>query len=181
MGSHGGATAEGQAEVLRQYGIDEAGIGAPVRSSMEVVELPQGGMPMRIFMDRRAFESDGVILVNRIKPHTDFHGQYESGLMKMALIGLGKLEGARAVHDYGLYGLRELIAPGARRVLASGKILAGVALVENAYHETRIVRVLPVDEIAAEEPLILAMPLVRSGNRLSVGHDDAAWQEWLAG
>ena len=155
MGSHGGATAEGQAEVLRQYGIDEAGIGAPVRSSMEVVELPQGGMPMRIFMDRRAFESDGVILVNRIKPHTDFHGQYESGLMKMALIGLGKLEGARAVHDYGLYGLRELIAPGAGRVLASGKILAGVALVENAYHETRIVRVLPVDEIAAEEPLLL--------------------------
>jgi hypothetical protein len=155
MGSHGGATAEGQAEILRLYGLDEAGVGTPMRSSMEVVELPQGDLPMRVFMDRFAFESDGVVLVNRIKPHTDFHGQYESGLMKMALIGLGKREGASAVHDYGLRGLRELIAPGARRVLASGKIVAGIGLVENARHETQVVRVLKADEIADEEPGLL--------------------------
>ena len=114
MGSHGAATAEGQAEILKEYGIDEAAIGAPVRSSMEVVELPNGELPFRIFMDRHAYEADGVILVNRIKPHTDYHGAYESGLMKMALIGLGKLDGARAVHQFGVNGLREMIGPGAR-------------------------------------------------------------------
>ncbi len=157
MGSHGGATAEGQAEILRLYGIDENHTGAPIRSSMEVVELPQGDLPIRLFMDRHAYESDGVILVNRIKPHTDYHGQYESGLMKMALIGLGKREGAQAVHQFGVYGLRELIAPGARGVLASGKILAGVGLVENARHETLAVRVLRADEIAAEEPALLSL------------------------
>jgi hypothetical protein len=70
-------------------------------------------------MDRHVHDADGAILINRIKPHTDFHGRYESGLMKMALIGLGKLEGARAVHDFGIYGLRELIEPGATRVLAT--------------------------------------------------------------
>ena len=84
-------------------------------------------------------------LINRIKPHTDFHGRYESGLMKMALIGLGKLEGARAVHDFGIYGLRELIAPGAAQVLSTGKILAGIGLVENAFHETLHVEVLKAD------------------------------------
>ncbi len=155
MGSHGGATAEGQAEILNLYGISEATVGAPVRSSMEVVELPQGDLNFRIFMDRHAYESDGAILVNRIKPHTDFHGRYESGLMKMALIGLGKLEGARAVHDFGVYGLRELIGPGAARVLSTGRILAGVGLVENAFHQTLRVEVLKSDAIAREEPRLL--------------------------
>lgn len=102
MGSHGGATGEGQAAILKDYGIVEDTVAAPVRSSMDVVELPRGELPLGIFMDRHAYESDGVILVNRIKPHTDYHGSYESGLMKMALIGLGKLEGARAVHEFGV-------------------------------------------------------------------------------
>jgi hypothetical protein len=155
MGSHGGATGEGQAAVLKEYGISEETIGAPVRSSMDTVELPHGQLPLRIFMDRHAFDSDGVILVNRVKPHTDYHGTYESGLMKMALIGLGKLDGARAVHHFGLHGLRELIAPGAAQVLASGKILAGVGLVENALHQTLQARVLTADEIPREEPFLL--------------------------
>jgi hypothetical protein len=155
MGSHGGATAEGQADILKLYGIAEDTIGVPVRSSMDVVELPRRDLSFRIFMDRHVHESDGAILINRIKPHTDFHGRYESGLMKMALIGLGKLEGARAVHDFGIYGLRELIAPGATEVLASGKILAGIALVENAFHETLRADVLKADEIAREEPNLL--------------------------
>ncbi len=157
MGSHGGATAEGQAEILKLYGIADATIGAPVRSSMDVVELPRGALSFRIFMDRHAHESDGVILVNRIKPHTDFHGRYESGLMKMALIGLGKLEGASAVHDFGIHGLRELIAPGAAQVLATGKILAGVGLVENAFHETLHVELLDAAAIPREEPRLLAL------------------------
>jgi len=157
MGSHGGATAEGQEAILRSYGISEATVGAPVRSSMDVVELPQGDSPIRLFMDRHVYESDGAILVNRIKPHTDFHGRYESGLMKMALIGLGKLEGARAVHDFGIYGLRELIEPGATRVLATGKILAGIGLVENAFHQTLHIEMLKAEEIAREEPRLLAL------------------------
>jgi hypothetical protein len=167
MGSHGGATAEGQAEILKLYGISEATIGAPVRSSMDVVELPRGDLSFRIFMDRHVHESDGAILINRIKPHTDFDGRYESGLMKMALIGLGKLEGARAVHDFGIYGLRELIGPGAAQVLSTGKILAGIGLVENAFHETRHVEVLKADAIATEEPRLLDLAM-RSMPRLPV-------------
>lgn len=155
MGSHGGATADGQREVLRLNGVSEETVGALVVASMEVVELPQGPLRHRTFMDRQAYESDGVILINRIKPHTDYHGRYESGLMKMALIGLGKLEGALAVHAFGVYGLRELIGPGATQVLSTGKILAGVALVENARHETTIVRVLKSGEIPVEEPTLL--------------------------
>lgn len=158
MGSHGGATAEGQAEVLASYGVSEQTVHAPVRATMEVVELDKlggAGLPIGVFMDRHAYESDGVILINRIKPHTDFHGRCESGLMKMALIGLGKREGALAVHRFGIAGLRELIAPGARRVLASGKILAGVGLVEDAFHKTMVVKVLKADEIADEEPGLL--------------------------
>jgi hypothetical protein len=155
MGSHGGATAEGQREVLRLYGVSEETIGAPVHATMSVVELPQGSLPHRSFMDRHAYESDGVILINRIKPHSDFHGRYESGLMKMALIGLGKLEGALAIHQFGVDGLREMIGPGASQVLASGKILAGIGLVENAVHKTMIVNVLRADEIAEEEPKLL--------------------------
>ena len=155
MGSHGGATAQGQAEILKLYGISEETIGAPVCSSIDVVELPRGDLSFHIFMDRHVHQSDGAILINRIKPHTDFHGRYESGLMKMALIGLGKLEGARAVHDFGTYGLRELIAPGAAQVLSTGRILAGIGLVENAFHETLHVEVLKADEMAREEPRLL--------------------------
>jgi len=168
MGSHGGATAEGQREVLRLNGIFEDAIGAPVEASMDVVELPQGALSHRIFMDRRAYESQGVILVNRIKSHSDFHGRYESGLMKMAAIGLGKLEGATAIHDFGIDGLRYMIEPAARQVIGTGKILGGIAVVENAFHKTMIVRALRAAEIADEEPLLLqaskaSMPALPAG------------------
>ena len=109
MGSHGGATAEGQSQLLEDYGISEKNVGAPVFSSMEVVRLNQGKSPCSVFMDKFAYESDGVILINRIKPHTDFHGKYESGLVKMAVIGLGKEKQASAVHSFGVYGLTSLI------------------------------------------------------------------------
>jgi hypothetical protein len=155
MGSHGGATGAGQVEVLRSYGITEESMGVPIRSSMEAVELPQAGHANRIFMDRYAYESDGIILINRIKPHTDYHGPYESGLVKLCVIGLGKQRQALEIHGFGVYGLRELIPPTARQILATGKILAGVAIVENAYDETMIIKVLPADEIMAEEPQLL--------------------------
>jgi hypothetical protein len=155
MGSHGGATAAGQTEVLQGYGITERGVGAPIRSSMDTVELTKDGDPNRVFMDRIAYESDGVILVNRVKPHTDYHGPYESGLVKMSVIGLGKHQQALEIHSFGVYGLRELIPPTAERVLATGKVLFGVAIVENAYDETMLVKALKASEIMQEEPRLL--------------------------
>jgi hypothetical protein len=171
MGSHGGATADGQREVLRLNGVAEDTVGAPVRTTMDVVELSQGSLPHRLFMDRHAHESDGVILINRIKPHSAFRGRYESGLMKMALIGLGKLEGALAIHAFGIKGLRELIGPGATRVLATGKILGGVALVENASHHTMVVKVLRADEIPSAEPALLEVAS-RNMPKLPIGDID---------
>jgi hypothetical protein len=155
MGSHGGATAEGQAGILAGYGISENSIGAPVVSSMEVVELEQGDSPVKIFMDKNVFESDGVILINRIKLHTDFHGRYESGLIKMAVIGLGKEKQATAIHSFGVYGLFTLIPVVAKQVFSTGKILGGIGLVENGYDETMLVKALRVGEMYEQEPILL--------------------------
>ncbi len=155
MGSHGGATGEGQAEVLAGYGITKQSMGVPVRSSMEVVELLQGKLNHRIFMDKNAYGSDGVILINKIKPHTDFHSTYESGLVKMAVIGLGKEHGAEAIHQYGVYGLTELIPASAKQIFFTHKILAGIALIENAFDKTMMIKALKGSEIMSEEPKLL--------------------------
>lgn len=151
MGSHGGATAEGQVQILAGYGITSEEIGCPIRASMEVVEVERNS----IFMDRHAWESDGVILINRIKPHTDFHGRYESGLVKMAVIGLGKEKQARLTHAHGIRGLREMVPKMAEKVFATGKILLGVAIIENAFDETAFVEVLPGNSILDREPDLL--------------------------
>lgn len=156
MGSHGGATAEGQASILAEYGITEEAVGAPIRSSMQTIELPSTGTGTRVFMSTDAWESDGVVLVNRIKAHTDFHGEFESGLLKMAVIGLGKHAQALEIHGYGVRGLRELIGPVARTIIGTGKILCGLGIVENAYDDTALLRLIPSREIPAEEPLLLA-------------------------
>jgi hypothetical protein len=155
MGSHGGATADGQAEVLAGYGITERSVGVPVRSSMEAVELPQGELNHRIYMDKNAYESDGVILINKIKPHTDFHATYESGLVKMSVIGLGKEAGAEAIHHFGVHGLTQLIPASAKQIFDTKKILAGVALIENAYDKTMMVNALRGQDILSEEPKLL--------------------------
>lgn len=157
MGSHGGATAEGQSEILASYGITEDAMGCPVRSSMEVVELDNGGLELPLFMDRYAFESDGVILINRIKPHTAFHGDYESGLVKMCVIGLGKKRLASELHGHGIYGLKTLMPLAGKRILETGKILLGLGVVENAYDETTIIEALTPPEILAREPELLKM------------------------
>ncbi len=157
MGSHGGATGAGQAAVLAGYGITEGSVGAPVRSSMETVEIERGACQLRLFMDRAAWESDGVILINRVKPHTDFHGRYESGLVKMCVVGLGNEEAARQIHLGGVRGLRDMLGDAGGGILASGKIIGGVALVENALEETMIVRALKASDILREEPALLEM------------------------
>ncbi|TVR59494.1 MAG: DUF2088 domain-containing protein [Spirochaetaceae bacterium] len=155
MGSHGGGTAAGQAQFLADYGITESAVGAPVRSSMDTVELPSDGLPHGLFMDRLAFESDGVVLVNRVKPHTDFHAAIESGIMKMSIIGLGKHDQANTMHSFGVRGLKELLVPAARKILQTGKIRAGIALVENAYDETMVIRALGPEIVEAEEMKLL--------------------------
>lgn len=155
MGSHGDATAEGQRGVLESYGITEEAIGTPVLSSMDAVELPFADSPVKVYMDRHAWDSDGVVLINRIKPHTDFHGRFESGLVKMAVIGLGKEKQASAIHDYGVYGLSDLIPEVAKKVLSTGKIIGGIALVENASDETMLVRYLSANEFFDAEPVLL--------------------------
>jgi len=152
MGSHGGATAEGQRCLLETYGIAETKVGAPIVSSMEVVELGPDA-----FMDKTAHDADGTILINRIKPHTSFHGPHESGLMKMIAIGLGKRSGAVAIHRRGVEGLRELMPRVARRILERGNILLGIAIVENAYDETLVVGAVPASKIPEQDKLLLEL------------------------
>lgn len=149
MGSHGGATAEGQAAVLEGYGITEETMSAPVRSSLQVVELKNDGLQNRVFMDKHAYNADGTIIINRVKPHTDFHGPVESGLMKMCVIGLGKHRQALEMHSFGVYGLRELIPPTAREVLKQGNIRMGIGLVENSYDHTSVIRAAKAEGIEA--------------------------------
>ncbi len=156
MGSHGGATAEGQREILASYDVTEAAMGCDIRSSMDVVKL-EGDLEMSVFMDKHAYESDGVILLNRIKPHTAYHGEFESGLVKMSVIGLGKERLASEIHTYGIYGLKTLLPQAGRLVIGSGKIILGVGIVENAYDETAIIEALTPPEILTREPELLAL------------------------
>jgi hypothetical protein len=137
MGSHGAATAEGQLDVLAHYGIHEATMGVPVVSSLDVV--PVGTTPDGIdtFMDKNAYEADGVFLVARVKWHTDFDGTLESGLFKMMAIGLGKFAGARRYHTFAYkFGLERMIRSVGKSIFGTGKILGGLAIQEGAHHET---------------------------------------------
>lgn len=157
MGSHGGGTAEGQRELLRGYGVEERTIGAPVVSSLDVVELDSQGLGNRVFLDAAAAGADGVVILNRIKPHTDFHGPVESGLLKMCVLGLGKHRAALEMHGFGVEGLRTRIGPSALRVLEQGRILFGVGVVENARDRPRLVRALLPADIPREEPDLLRL------------------------
>jgi hypothetical protein len=155
MGSHGGATAEGQTEVLAEYGITEAEVGAPIRATMETVELPRGDLPVPSFWDKNAAGADATIVINRVKVHTCFHGPYESGLMKMITIGLGKQDQPLLLHERGVGGLRDVMPAVARHNLEVTNVVLGVALVENAYDELCRIRAIPADAIPEEElPLI---------------------------
>lgn len=156
MGSHGGGTAEGQVEMLASYELTEAALGCPILATMEVVEVP-GPTDFPVYMDRYAWEADAVVVVNRIKPHTDFHDRYESGLVKMAVIGLGKAVQAAEIHRHGVRGLRELLPVAGRSILESGKIAFGLAIVENAYDETMHVEAIPASGILEREPTLLEM------------------------
>jgi hypothetical protein len=124
-------------------------------SSMDVVELGASRLGNRVFMDTAAYEADGVVLINRIKPHTDFHGNWESGLVKMGVIGLGKQAAALELHSYGVAGLREHVPASFELVAATGKIIAGIGVVENAYDQTAAVEVIAGADILKLEPELL--------------------------
>lgn len=157
MGSHGGATADGQQQLLADYGVTAEAMGCDIRSSMDVVALDHGDLPHALFMDRHAYGADAVVLINRIKPHTDFHGTYESGLAKMAVIGLGKERQAIEMHRFGVPGLRDGIPRAASRLFARGHIVAGIGVIENAYDETMTIEVVPGPELMTREPALLEM------------------------
>ena len=156
MGSHGAATAEGQADVLAHYGIHEATMGCPIVSSLETVSLGKTAEGLEAFMDRNAYESDGVMLVGRVKWHTDFMGKIESGLFKMMGIGLGKFSGAQTYHTYAYrMGLYKVLTSVGRQVLKSGKILGGLAILEDAYHNTGKIAAVPVEGMEEREMELL--------------------------
>jgi len=158
MGSHGAATAEGQADVLAHYGIVEATMGCPVLSSLEVEPLGSTPDGIDAFMDKNAFSTDGVFLIGRVKWHTDFAGKIESGLFKMMAIGLGKFAGAQRYHTFAYrLGLEHVIRSIGRQVLKSGKILGGLAILEDANHHTGQLTAVRVEQMEQKEEELLAL------------------------
>lgn len=155
MGSHGGATAEGQRAVIEAYGVTEEYIGCEIRSSMETVEIGKtsNGRPVRI--DKFASQADGIIVCGRVKPHTGYRGPYESGIMKMMAIGLGKQYGAEIIHADGFGHFREYIPMYGTAILENAPVLCGLALLENAYDQTREIVALTPREIIDQEPILL--------------------------
>ncbi|NHN28509.1 lactate racemase domain-containing protein [Paenibacillus agricola] len=155
MGSHGGASAEGQTDVLHHLGVTEEYVGAPIRSSMEVVkidELPNG---LPVYVDEIASKADAIIVINRVKPHTAFRGRIESGIMKMIAIGLGKQKGAEACHQLGFKYMAENVPAMATIMINKLPIIFGIALVENAYDQTCRIEALPAEQIEAREEVLL--------------------------
>lgn len=163
MGSHGGGTAEGNLEILRGYGITEESVGVPVCASMDVVrigELPDGaGTP--VYCDRFAAEADGIVVYNKVKPHTDFKGEHESGLLKMMAIGLAKHKGCSALHRRGFDTFAENIPKAAEVFLQKMNVVFAVGVVQNAYDEISELRVYPHDEIIAGDAELLKIARAR--------------------
>lgn len=155
MGSHGGATAEGQTEIIHGYGVTEAYLGCPICATMETVVVGhlESGMP--VYVDRFAYEADGVILSGRIKAHTAFRGPHESGIMKMAVIGMGKQKGAETVHESGFAHMGTLMPQVAKVIFDHVNIIAGVGMIENAFDETYEIHALTKQEIWDKEPELL--------------------------
>jgi Domain of unknown function (DUF362) len=156
MGSHGGATAEGQREVLAGYGITRESVDMPIVSSMDVQQI--GNLDeLPVFISATALDADHVLAVNRVKPHTDFRGMFESGLAKICAIGLGKQRGAQTIHSYGTRGLVELMPRVARCIIEStgNKFVGGLAILENAYDRTAFVAFVPPDGIGGQAEKML--------------------------
>ena len=161
MGSHGGATAEGQRLILEEYGVTPDFVGAEVKSDMATVQVGETSEGFPVNVDRNAWEADSILVVNRIKPHTDFSGSIESGLLKMIAVGLGKRQGAAVTHRWSRrYGNERVIRSIAGVTLATGKILGGLAVAENEMHQIAVLRAaLPEGIVAMEED---TLPVARN-------------------
>ena len=156
MGSHGGATAEGQRDVLAHYGITEETVGAPIEATMDTVEIGRTADGLPVLLDRNAAEADGIVPLNRIKAHTDFKGSIESGLLKMMAIGLGKQRGANMYHRaFFHHGFEHVILTVGSLMLDTGKVVFGVGLVENAHEHTAKVAAMRPNELIRRERELL--------------------------
>jgi hypothetical protein len=158
MGSHGGATAEGQTALLTHYGVTETGTGAPVVSAMDAVEIGRTEDGVPVFIDRNASQADWIVVAGRIKPHTKFKAQIESGLMKMMAIGMGKQKGAEYYHKAAIqFGFAKIIVDAGREVIRKAPILCGLGIVENGYDETAILEGIRPEEIEKRETELLSL------------------------
>jgi hypothetical protein len=158
MGSHGGGTADGQAGTLAHYGITEATMGCPIVSSLDVLSLGESSLGVETFVSRDAWNADAIFLINRVKWHTSFAGPLESGLTKMAAIGLGKLAGAITSHSHARsLGMDRVIRSSGELIFGTGKVLGGLAILEDATHETAQIAVLPAAQLIDREEELLSL------------------------
>lgn len=156
MGTHGGSTAEGQRELLAEYGITAEAMGVEVRTEMDTVVVGTSPIGLPIHFDRNAYEADGIVLLNRVKPHTDFVGAHESGILKMLVIGLGKRLGAEQVHKLGLRGMKEVLPAVGRILVERTRFALGLAIVENARDVPAEIAAVEPETIFEVEPMLLA-------------------------
>ena len=166
MGSHGGATAEGQLALLASLGVTEESIGVPILSDMTTVHIGETSEGHPVYIDRNAAEADHIIVFHRIKMHPCFHGPYESGLMKMMTIGLGKQYGAQICHNEGFGTMSRNIELFGRAILKYSPVLLGIATIENAYDKTYDIKVLTPEEIPEQEPQLLSISKQKMGRLL---------------
>lgn len=178
MGSHGGGTAAGQTALLASLGVTPQSVGAPIRASMAVARLGETKNRVPVFVAREALQAEGVIVINRIKQHTDYTGEYESGLAKMLAVGLGKKESAAAIHARRCAGLREDLPEAASVVLRKVRVIGGLAVLENGYNEIADIVGIPPDEILARERQLLRR-VRRTAARLPFRALDLLIIDWI--
>jgi hypothetical protein len=155
MGSHGGATAAAQRQLLADYGVSEQALGVPVKTDMTAVRIGTNSWGEPVWWDKNALEADAVVTVSRVKPHTDFRGRFESGIAKMLVIGLGKRDGASQHHRWGFRGLRDMLPETARVIVDKTPFIGGLAVLENAREQTARLQVVDRDELFDVEPKLL--------------------------
>ncbi len=178
MGSHGGATPAGQTAVLASLGVTPSYVGAPIRASMAVERLGKTKSGIEVFVSREALKADAVIVMNRIKQHTDFEGEYESGLVKMMAVGMGKRKGAAAMHGRRCDSLREDVPQSAKMVLSRAPIVAGLAILENGHNEPAEIVGLQPQDILAREPALIRR-VRRNAARLPFPDIDLLIVDWI--
>ena len=157
MGSHAGGTSEGQEALLAGYGVTEDKMGAPVRATMDTVVVAELEGGTKVHMDKYAHDADGVVLINRVKPHTSFRGEIESGIVKMMTIGMGKINGATSLHgNHPITEFGDALPRAAKAIMECQPFLFGIGMVEDAFDDTAIIQALPAETLFAEETKLQA-------------------------